>query len=539
MSNSMSEDIAHQPCPHPSCGSSDAFSYNPTKGVGKCHSCGNGYPAKGIKYDAEFEERYPMPNDTQPSRQKGNQMVNPGREGLVKDTCPRRGISDSVMKAYGVYHLLDPVGEIVQEVYPYPSGAEKGRIVASKGFYVSKGFKSDELFGMDRFNAGTAKAVTICEGELDALSAYQMTGSKYPCVSLPSATPSKNLLVKCIDWLKSFDKIVLSFDSDGKSDHFATKLAALLPNRVYIMDHDVYKDANDFLQAGRTREYTSAWFNARKYVPENTFNSTQDFLSIYRNSDDSVYVPTGIQAFDDMALGLMQGHFTVFQAPEGIGKTEFLRYLEYQLWKQGVPFAQSHMEETKKRSLLGLVSYHLGMNLTRQDLIDDIDANADVEKTIEELTKDEKVWQFALGVDDDPNDLLDKIRFFATACDVKFVFFEPIQDLGYSRTSEETLEAYLSGLATKLALLAKELNIGIVTVAHENDDGNIRDCRMIGKRASVVVKLHRDKLSPDEEKQNLTTLMLTKNRPASRTGQAGMLRFDPDTFTLAESSEDF
>jgi hypothetical protein len=73
-----------------------------------------------------------------------------------------------------------------------------------------------------------------------------------------------------------------------------------------------------------------------------------------------------------------------------------------------------------------------------------------------------------------------------------------------------------------------------VSIAHENDDGQIRDCRMIGKRASVVVKLQRDKHAEDEESKNTTTLLVDKNRPVGPTGFGGMLEFDSSSFTLSE-----
>jgi len=57
---------------------------------------------------------------------------------------------------------------------------------------------------------------------------------------------------------------------------------------------------------------------------------------------------------------------------------------------------------------------------------------------------------------------------------------------------------------------------------------------MIGKRASVVVKLERDKMAEDPSIRNLTTLSVTKNRPAGNTGYAGSLVFNPDSFTLNE-----
>jgi len=53
--------------------------------------------------------------------------------------------------------------------------------------------------------------------------------------------------------------------------------------------------------------------NARKYTPENVINTTDQFLSLYNKAENHTYVETGIQDFDDMCLGLMQGHFTLFR----------------------------------------------------------------------------------------------------------------------------------------------------------------------------------------------------------------------------------
>jgi hypothetical protein len=62
---------------------------------------------------------------------------------------------------------------------------------------------------------------------------------------------------------------------------------------------------------------------------------------------------------------------------------------------------------------------------------------------------------------------------------------------------------------------------------------------MIGKRASVVIKLVRDKLATDEDTRNTTELLVLKNRPTGATGFAGMLSFDPETFTLSEKGGNY
>jgi replicative DNA helicase len=108
-----------------------------------------------------------------------------------------------------------------------------------------------------------------------------------------------------------------------------------------------------------------------------------------------------------------------------------------------------------------------------------------------------------------------------------------VQDVVVGST-EESKESMLSDLAIRLSKLAAELNVGIVTIAHTNEDGQIKYCRMLGQRASVIINLHRDKTSEDFTERNTTYLSVEKNRPCSEEGPAGMMRFNPETFTLRE-----
>jgi twinkle protein len=516
----------HQPCPYVDCGSSDAFSYETELMIGKCHSCESAYPSKKATF-SWAKEIYPTKGvnnmgvvDYTPKRieQAGNGKF-----------VAMRGITERTMEDFGVLTYDD------RQEYVYPSGGKKVRTLKEKGFYAKDGFKGDELFGMNFFTAGCSKIVTITEGELDALSVAQMLKSSYtnPVVSLPSATPSRKLWENCKDWLNSFDKIVLSVDTDEAGNAVADKIAKLFPNKVYRVPHETYKDANEFLQAGKGNDFKSAWWNARKYTPENILNTTDQFLSLYNDTPEHQYVETGIVALDDKILGLMQGHFTVIKAPTGIGKTEVMRFLEYNMLQKGIPIAAWHLEETKLRSLLGLVSYDCKENLTRRDLIDEKKAHDRVVKSIESLTKDENFYQFYLGDGQGTEELLEQIRFFREACGVRYVFFEPIQDVVAGK-NEASKEEILADLSVRLSKIAAELNVGIVTIAHTNDDGDPKYCKMIGQRASVIIDLYRDKESDDVEERNTTHITVQKNRPCSEEGRAGKMRFNPDTFTLRE-----
>lgn len=521
------QDIIHQPCPYVSCGSSNAFSYN-TKGFGKCHSCGSGYPSR--------QEMHPWAKDKYPTINNESDYMNvteftPKRieDRSEGQHAPLRGIMLGTMKDYNVLTYDD------RQEYIYPSGGIKVRKLNEKAFYAKEGFKGDELFGMNLFPAGCSKMVTITEGELDALSASQMLKSQYtnPVVSLPSATPSKKLWENCKDWLGSFEKIILSVDNDEAGNALADRMARLFPNKIYRMQHGEYKDANDFLQEGKGADFKNLWWKPVKHTPENILNTADQFLKLYEDTPEHVYYPTGIVALDEKILGLMQGHFTVFKAPTGIGKTELMRYMEYSMLKQGIPIAAWHLEETKLRSLLGLVSYEVGDNLTRRDLIEEKEADGLVREAISNITKDENFYQFYLGDGQGTDELIDQIRFFSQACDCKFVFFEPIQDVVVG-TSEESKEAMLADLSIRLSKLAAELNVGIVTIAHTNENGDPKYCKMIGQRASVIIDLHRDKEADNMEERNTTYLKVEKNRPCSEEGQAGKLAFNLDTFMLRE-----
>ena len=533
----MSE-LSHQPCPN--CDSSDAFSYNTEKCVGFCYSCASSYPKKGKKYDEETLETYPLQScgetkDTFDAPVAVREVTHQQSQGSLQSVA-YRGISKQTMEHFGVKTLVNREGEGTQQEYVYPSGGKKLRVFPKT--FRAYNLSTDEFFGQDKFTAGTSKYVTITEGELDAMSVWQMLGganSRYPnpVVSLPSATPSGKLWKNTMDWLNSFDKIILSVDTDEAGDNIASKINNLYPNKVYRVDHSQYKDANEFLQAGKGDEFKSAWFNAGRYMPDNILHTAEDLLKLFDDTPDHTYVPTGIEEFDAKAMGLMQGHFTVFKAPTGIGKTELMRYLEHNFLQRGVPFATWHLEETKLRSVLGLVSYDLKTNVTRKDLIEEKGLTNEVRGSIKRLADTGNFYQYYLKDGQSADDLIAQIRLMKEAYGCKFVMFEPIQDV-ITVSSEGSKESELAELAVRLSKVAADLNVGIVTIAHINEDNEMKYCKMIGQRASVIVRLDRNKEAEDIQDRNTTQLVIEKNRPTSEEGHAGAMLFDTNTFTMTE-----
>ena len=87
-------------------------------------------------------------------------------------------------------------------------------------------------------------------------------------------------------------------------------------------------------------------------------------------------------------------------------------------------------------------------------------------------------------------------------------------------------------------MMVKELDFALILVSHVNDDGLTRGSRNISKVADIRIDLSRDIKAIDPVVRRCTHLMISKNRFCGRTGPAGILLFDPITYTLAEDMGD-
>ena len=185
----------HQPCSH--CGSSDGKAIN-ADGSSKCFVCnvftiGNSESVK------------------QPNRKTPMSAVR-YEKGISVSIADRR-ITKASAERYGV------VRENNAYIFPYYNNsnaivAVKYREIAEKKFTIDGEWADGLLFGQQLFPAG-GKYITIVEGEMDALACFQMTGSKYPCVSIRNGAASAiKDCKKQYEYLNSFETIVVCFDGE-------------------------------------------------------------------------------------------------------------------------------------------------------------------------------------------------------------------------------------------------------------------------------------------------------------------------------------
>jgi len=562
-------EVRKLPCPHVDCGSSDAFGFDVDKGYGGCFSCGMGYPHKGMTTFDWASDKYPlkprMPRtgtdhswETKEETEVNDYWDNYEMttddmtvDGVVEDQedayeavgtvklsqVNDRGILPKTFKHFGVQVFTDDNDVVVKHVYPYPAGGTKTRMcLHTKPKLFPQAGDTSSLFGLNLFPPSCSRQVTVTEGECDAMAAWQMIsggGFVNPVVSVPSATVSRKTWDNVTKYLDSFDKIILSVDNDKAGDALATQMSKMFLGKVYRINHGLFKDANDFLMAGEGKAYKSAWWAAKKVKPESILSNPDDYLTLYDESPDFEYFKSGIPELDRKMLGICKGYITLIQAPTGLGKSEVMRYLEYKLLStSNYRVASCRKEETKLRSLLGLVSYDLGTNVTLKKFVDEHGLEDDVKSSITSLTQEERFVTFNIDETQTNDETMAQLHYLISVMGIDYLFIEPIQDIVSGSNASEK-EGKLSDLITRMGNMCGETGVGIVLIAHENGQGGAMYSSMITKKAGFKIVLRADRDSEDPDERNRTYLEIKeKNRVGLGFGPAGAVDFSIDTYML-------
>ena len=188
----MSHFVRHEPCPE--CGSKNNVGVY-SNGYKECYSDSCEYV---VKPNSDYnEEEHMEVAVTTKQISTGTIKAIPDRR-IEEDTCRRYGAMLNGTKHFYPYYNKE--GEHI---------ANKVRNTENKTFFSEGNIKGAMLFGQKAFQEG-GKYITICEGEIDAMSAYQLMGSKWPVVSIRNgAAAAAKDITDNYDFLTSFDQIVI------------------------------------------------------------------------------------------------------------------------------------------------------------------------------------------------------------------------------------------------------------------------------------------------------------------------------------------
>ena len=526
----------HQPCPD--CGSSDALAIYESNTY--CFSCKQW---KSLHEESESMSvaRKPKPNPTSFIGQTYNELsFTP-----IKD----RHIELETCRKYGVQTGLNARNQDIH-VYPYYSKDRKNvinkvRVVEDKKFYSEGEAGVDTtLFGQQLFKEG-GRFITLCEGEIDCLSAYQMLGSKWPVISVRNGAASAASEVKRnLDYLNTFKNVVLCFDADTPGQKAMKDIANLLePGHCKIM-HLTRKDANDYLMEGRTQEFVNDFWNARTFTPEGIICGP-DLREKLLSETTVQSLPYPWDGLNAITYGMRKNELVLVTAGSGIGKSSVMRELVHYIIKNtdekvGCLF----LEESVRQTGLGILSveaskrFHITSEEDRDWTVED------KEKALDNLNDLEQVVFWNHFGSSTLENLLTRVRYMVKGLDCQYIVLDHISMVVYETSNERKA---IDDIMVKLRTLVQELGIHLIVVSHlsrpqgtgHEEGANIslnqlRGSHSLAQLPDMIYALERNTQALNEDERNRTWIRVLKNRFSGESGPATLLQWHKQTGRLTE-----
>ena len=507
------EFVRHIPCDN--CGSSDANSLY-SDGHTYCFVCHN--VTDGDK---------PIHNN----KMQGEAYLTGSAERLQK-----RNISEKTNRFYQIH--VD--GNELKFPYHDESGVLKGiKTKTKKKDFRYAGVSTNTLFGQHRFPT-TGKRIVVTEGELDAASCYEAMPS-WPMVSLPhGAASAKKDIQKQIPLFQGYEEVVLFFDNDEAGIKAAAEAASVLPpGKTKIARLEAYKDPSEALQANDSEAIRKAIWDAKPYRPDGIVEG-KSLLELVTTPTPPADHEYPFQGLNDMLHGIRYQELITITSGSGIGKSSFCRQIAAKLLDNGEKVGYLALEESNRRSALGLMSCALGksLHLGEHEQTELADA---FRSTMEHWN----LFLFDGFGSYDPDTIYSRIEYLACGLECRIVFLDHLSILLSGLDGDE--RRMIDTTMTKLRSLVERTGITLFLVSHlrrSNNDrtsheeggkvslSQLRGSHSIAQLSDQVIALERDQQS--ENDRDVTTLRIIKNRYSGETGFAGKIKYNLSTSRFTE-----
>jgi twinkle protein len=537
--------VEHQPCPACRNTGGDRSGDNLSvysDGHGYCNACG--HYQKDVTGDNNFVEEVSI-----------MQTITP--RGVSNASIKDRRISSKITSKFGVTVSYDKKGQVEKHYYPYYDSSESNRLlgykertVATKEFQIIGTNKGSGLFGQEANRSG-GKYLTICEGELDALSVSEMFDGKWQVVSLKNGASSSARDIKDnLEYIESFDNVVLCFDQDQAGFDAIKSCQDIISVGKLKVCKLPMKDASEMLMAGKVREFTNAWWSAESYTPAGIVKGSDTWEHLLKD-ENIVTVDYPYRGLNMLTYGFREKELVTITSGAGMGKTSLVKELEaYILNRTDDNLAIIHLEESIERSVKGLMS---------------IEANLPIHipQYERELSPEAKkdLWQKSVGNKNvyfydhfgsmSEDSLLNVIRTYAKSYDCKWIVLDHLSIVVSDQDGTLDERKTIDAIMTKLRKIVQETGVGLFLISHlkrpqgrAHEDGGqislseLRGSSSIAQLSDIVIGLERNQQDDDPIIRNQTTLRVLKNRFSGLTGKACKLQYDGDTGRLTEVEED-
>lgn len=525
------------------CGSSDGRSLN-EDGSSYCFVCDKYFKPDGSATLSQasqmppvrLSERFTDFDSTRLLLQTRKAQSIPQR-GLTTATCERYScIVDGDRVVYGYYAPTDQHNPVAAKIR-----------LPDKRFTTAGQWAEGGLYGQQLFPSG-GRYITITEGEFDAMSAYQMQGSKYPCVSVRNG--AGGALKDCkaaYEWLDSFDTVVICFDADEPGTKAASQVAQLFGGKSKVVKHLTgYKDPSDYLQAGKPELFNQVWWAAEQYIPDGIINAETlwDEVNLPMEDADVMYPWPGVNV---MTYGIRMAEMVTITAGSGLGKSQFVREIVYFVLKHteanvGLLF----LEESTRKTALSLMSLAVDKTL---HLPTTVSTETERKQAFDATVGTGRVFMFDHFGSTDIDNVVSRVRYMAKALDCKYIMLDHVSIVVSAQAAGDERKA-IDEIMTKLRMLVQETKIALFVVSHlrrpegkGHEEGSntslsqLRGSASIAQLSDIVLGLERNGQAEDATDRNKTKVRVLKNRFSGETGLCSTLFYNNVTGRMNEIHE--
>ena len=575
----MAEFVRHEPCPK--CGSSDNLAVY-ADGSWHCFTYGckntkpseeylesNQAPRNKVKERTTMQTALAIKDEFSDSKKVQKPAITEEEKLEIKSKTTFkadgfRGIRDDIYTMFGVRHSLDvETDEVFEQYYPV---TQDGQLTGYKIREVPKNFRSKgrtgadcDLFMQFKFNRG-GKYVVITEGELCALSAYQMLSDynkarssdfEIAVVSPTTGAQSKKQIAANYKFLDSFSVVILALDADDAGRKATEDIIKYLPKGKVKLMQMRYKDHNDYLTAGKQKEYIQDFYNAKTYVPAGVMASTEIYARMLEQvAQEKIELPPVFSKLNEMlGGGLSLGHAYTCSGITGGGKTSLTNEMIYH-WIFNSPHLIGVVSLELSASQYGeaLLSRHLHNKLAKMQPEEKMQylRSEKVKESAKELfERPDGSPRFMLVDDRDSSleQLQETIEEMVICSGVRLVVADPWTDVGVDGLTIDEQAVAMKWIKSMI----KSHNCSFFLINHvrksqagqkdQSSGAMISESDIIGsstimKSSSANILLVRNKMAESELARNTTKIFLSKNRLLSDTGPAGEVYYDSATSTL-------
>jgi twinkle protein len=456
---------------------------------------------------------------------------------------PERKLKKASLDYFGVKIGLSEQDGTTPHSHYYPYYKEdkliayKVRLIENKKFWAVGSTKDVDLFGWRQAIATGAKKLFICEGEIDAISLYQISkdqnkGTQYAelnpaVVSLVNGAGSapRDILKYLPEIRKHFKEIILVFDEDVAGKGAANEVAKLVPEVLIASLPE--KDVNECLKQGKNKAvYNAVQFNAVR--AKNTRLVSGDSLHESAKKPPEFGYSWPWEHITKATRGIRMGETIYIGAGQKQGKSEVVNTLAAHFIREHKLKVFLVKPEESNNKTYKLVAGKLAGKIFH-DPNRPFDEDA-YNKAGEELQGNLFMLNIYQHVGWET--LKADIRLAASeGC--KAIIIDPITNLTNGIAASDA-NTKLQEIAQELSAMALDLNVVIFIFCHlRNPDsgvphergGEVLSSQFAGSRAmarscNLMLGLegNRDPSLPIEQK-NLRTLVLLEDREFGETGR--------------------